>query len=206
MLTMRDTQVLTGPNKGKDFTEVNHKGNVPAIVLEDGTLLNGARSGARGSNGTCSAHTDPPISAENAATLQWVADQAPNSGLAPPAGTAAHYTLLNKLSFIGTEVHQACAPLFSPCDDKVKEWGLTKLKGKLKFVAEDELKDGRMYLIGDCFTVADSYLYIVLSWMPYVGVDLAEYPVLKKYFDGIAALDFVQKAHLHMKQIEESSR
>ena len=58
----------------------------------------------------------------------------------------------------------------------------------------------KKFLVGDAFTIADAYLYIVLSWAGYVGVDTAAFPAVKAYFDGIAALDFVKAAHAKMAE------
>lgn len=82
-------KVTTGPHAGKDFYAINPKGNVPAIVVDDDTVLN-----------------------ENASTLQWIADQNPNAELAPPNGSLQRYVLQSKLSFISSEVHASVAPLF----------------------------------------------------------------------------------------------
>jgi glutathione S-transferase len=173
---IRAHKIVTGPDAGKSLYDVNPKGNVPSLVLPDGTLLN-----------------------ENAAVLQWIADQAPDSKLVPPWGTSERYLLQSKLSYLGTEVHAAFRPLFNPATKGETRDALTaELKAKLKYLAEHELAGGRKYLVGDDFTVADSYLYVMLRWPQYVGVDLAEFPVLVAYRDGIGALDFVKRAHDEM--------
>ncbi|CEP02536.1 GST C-terminal domain-containing protein [Plasmodiophora brassicae] len=168
-------KVTTGPNKDKDFYQINPKGNVPCLVLEDKTILN-----------------------ENAATLQWIADQNPTSELAPAAGTSARYLIQAKLSYISSEVHSLVGPLFNPATpNEVKEWLKAKLKTKYEHLVKHELNN-KKYLVGNKFTVADSYLYIVLSWMKYLGVDLGAFPALQAYHDNIAALDFVKSAHAAM--------
>ncbi|KAJ3050067.1 hypothetical protein HDU99_008760 [Rhizoclosmatium hyalinum] len=164
--------VASGPNAGSDFLKVNPKGNVPAIVLDDGTLLN-----------------------ENAATLQWIVDNAVTK-VGPANGTNARYVLQSKLSYCSSEVHGSYGPLFNPAiSDDVRKWALEKLATKLKFLNDVELADGRKFWVGGEFSVADAYLYIVLSWSGYVKVDLAPYPKVKAYFDGIAGLDYIKAAH-----------
>lgn len=81
-------QILTGPDAGKDFCAVNPAGNVPALVLADGTLLN-----------------------QGAAVLQWIADAAPEAGLAPAYGTSGRYLVQNALNQVSSEIHANFGPL-----------------------------------------------------------------------------------------------
>ena len=154
---------------GADFYKINPKGNVPTVVLEDGTILN-----------------------ENGATLLYLGDI---TNINPPAGSSAKYALSAKLSYVATELHQTVGHLFNPTlKPEVKEYFLAAIKKKFTFLNDVELKDKR-FLVGNSFTAADSYLYVVLSWSPYLGLDLDQYPAIKAYFEGIKALDFVQAAH-----------
>ena len=59
---------------------------------------------------------------------------------------------------------------------------------------------GKKFLVGDSFTVADSYTYIVLSWSGYVGIGIDAYPAVKAYYEGIRELDFVKAAHAKMAE------
>ncbi|KAJ3078506.1 hypothetical protein HDU99_000546 [Rhizoclosmatium hyalinum] len=165
-------KVASGPSVGADFLAINPKGNVPAIVLADGTLLN-----------------------ENAATLQWIVDNAVVP-VGPKAGTTERYVLQSKLSYVSSEVHGTCGGLFNPnISEEVSTYLREKYALKLKFLNDVELADGRKYWVGNSFTVVDAYLYIVLSWSGYLKIDLTPYPVVKAWFDGIAALDHVKEAH-----------
>lgn len=168
--------VESGKNKGKDFYQINPKGNVPTIVLPDGTVLN-----------------------ENAATLQWIADQVPNT-LSPPAGSSNAYLLKAKLSYVSSEVHGTIGHLFNPTiSAEVRSYVTARLATKFEFLNKE--LQGKKFYVGDSFTVVDSYLYIVLSWTPYLKVDLAPYPNVKSYFEGIAALDFIKEAHAEMAKL-----
>ncbi|KAJ3061649.1 hypothetical protein HDU98_002420 [Podochytrium sp. JEL0797] len=165
--------VISGPNKGSNFFKINPKGNVPTIVLEDGTVLN-----------------------ENSATLQWIADNAVTHKVASANGTNERYLLQSKLSYISSEVHGSYGPLFNPdLSPEVRQWALDKLATKLKYLNDVELADGRKFWVGNDFTVADSYLYIVLGWSAYLNINLSVYPKVQAYHAGIAALDFVKEAH-----------
>ncbi|CEP00971.1 GST C-terminal domain-containing protein [Plasmodiophora brassicae] len=168
-------KVLTGPNKGADFYQINPKGNVPCIVLDDKTILN-----------------------ENAATLQWIADHAPDSELVPAAGTSERYLVQSKVSYISSEVHAMLVPFFTPgTSDQVQQWARVKLTSKLDYLSKHELGN-KAYLVGNTFSIADSYLYVSLSLLKHIGIEIASYPTLKTYFDHIAALEFVKSAHAAM--------
>eukprot|EP00899_Mesostigma_viride_P016057 jgi/Mesvir1/24452/Mv21820-RA.1 len=183
LVDIRAHKVLSGPKKGEDYYAVNVKGNVPGLVLEDGTLLN-----------------------EGSAVLQWLADQNAEAHLAPANGTTARYVLQSKLNYIASEVHSSCGPLFNPAlTGEMRDAAAAKLKSKLDFLSKHEITPGKNYLVGNGFTVADAYLYIVLSWMPYLKVDLSAYPNLQAYFNNIASLDFVKAAHAEMQAVVTSA-
>jgi len=151
---------------------------VPTIILSDNTLLN-----------------------ENAATLQYIADLNPSSGLAPANGTNARYLLQSKLNYISSEVHTGVGALFnSAMSPDLKEFSLKRAAKKLEYLENHELK-GKKFIVGDQFSIADSYLYIVLSWTKYVGIDLTPYPAVKTYFEGIGALPYVKEAHAAMEAL-----
>jgi glutathione S-transferase len=143
--------------------------------LADGTLLN-----------------------EGAAVLQWIADQAPESALAPTNGTSARYVLQAKLNYLASEVHATIGPLFNPAlKGEARAAQVEKLSTKLKWMEEKELANGdKNFIVGDAFTVADAYFYIILTWTPYVGVEISK--GLQAYRDRVGSLDFVKAAHAAM--------
>ncbi|MDD5300225.1 MAG: glutathione transferase GstA [Gallionella sp.] len=155
---------------GEDFMRINPKGYVPAIKLDDGSILT-----------------------EGAAILQYIADQKPDSGLAPKAGTMERYRLQEWLHFIGTEVHKSFSPLFSKtASDGVKKHMRDLLTKRLGYV-EAQLAN-KPYLMDVSFTVADAYMFVVLSWCSHVGFDLGPFPAIKEYMARIAARPTVQAA------------
>lgn len=162
---------------GIDFYTINPKGNVPALVLDDGTVLN-----------------------ENAAVLQYIADLGPEGKVAPVYGSTERYQVQNTLNYIASEIHGAMGPLFYPVSENVKDWTRTNLLRKFHFL-EENIIGNRTFVVGNSFTIADSYLYIVLSWLPYVNIDLLPtYPKMKAYYDRIAAMEEVQAAHARIAQ------
>lgn len=155
---------------GSDFRAINPKGYVPALVLDNGQLLT-----------------------EGAAIVQYVADQKPESKLAPAAGSFERYRLQEWLSFIGSEVHKAFSPLFDPSTpEEAKQASKDRLATRFALVNE-QLGKGE-YLLGNDFTVADAYLFTVLRWAPLLGIDLAPWPTFQPYLDRVAARPAVQAA------------
>ncbi len=155
---------------GEDFTQVNPKGYVPALRLADGSVLT-----------------------EGAAILQYIADQQPASGLAPQAGTMERYRLQEWLTFIGTEVHKSFSPMFNKAaGDEVKAYARNMLTRRLAHV-EASLA-GTPYLMGERYTVADAYLFVVLGWSSHVGFDLGTFPKIREYLARIALRPAVQAA------------
>jgi len=155
---------------GVDFTQINPKGYVPALQLDDGQVLT-----------------------ENVAVLQYIADRNPAAKLAPPAGTMDRYRLQEWLSFINSEVHKAFSPLFSSeASDDMKTYARNYVAKRLDYV-EKALGD-KTFLMGDQFTVADAYLFTVIGWGAHVGIDLARWPKLNSYHQRIASRPYVIEA------------
>ena len=148
---------------GSDYYQVNPLGYVPYLTLDDGRSL----------------HEGPAI-------VQYIADQAPEKKLAPANGTYERYKLQEWLTFIGTELHKTFSPLFAPgTPAETKAASLERLQSRLKWV-DGELA-GKQYLMGDQFTVADGYLFVVTNWAQYVGLDLSPYPNLVAYRARVGA-------------------
>ena len=146
---------------GEDFMRINPKGYVPTIQLDDGNVLT-----------------------EGAVILQYIADQSPTSGLAPQQGSMERYHLQEWLNFIAAEIHKSYSPLFNKtASEDIKSNARNMLNKRLPLV-EMRLAD-HPYLMGDSFTVADAYLFVVLSWSAMVGFDLSAYPKIKDYLASI---------------------
>lgn len=156
---------------GVDFLALNPKGYVPALSLDDGDLLT-----------------------ENASVLQFIADAHPSAALAPAAGTRQRVRLQEHLNFIATELHKSFSPLFNPeSSDEMKAAAKKKVAQRFDLV-ETQLSDGRPYLLGDTFSVADAYLFTVVNWSFPTGIALDSWPNLAAYHQRVAARDSVQAA------------
>ena len=119
----------------------------------------------------------------------------------PAPKTTERYLVQQALNWTASELHASVGGLFNPTlSAEVKAYLVTRTEDKIKKLCELMLKDGRAFLVGGKFTVADSYTYIVLSWMGYVGIDMGKFPAAKAYFDGIAALPQVKAAHARMAE------
>lgn len=155
---------------GEDYSKVTSKGYVPALRLDDGSVLT-----------------------EGTAILPFIADQKPGSGLAPAAGSMARYRLHEWLGYINSEMHKNFGPFFMPgTTDEQKSAAKTNLGRRFDF-AQTELGD-KPFLMGETFTVADAYLFTVLGWCGFVGIDLGQWPGLKAYHGRIATRPAVQAA------------
>jgi len=155
---------------GADYLAVNSKGSVPALQLDNGSLLT-----------------------EGPAIVQYLADQKPESGLAPRAGTFERYQLMEILNYISTELHKSYSPLFNPKTSA--DWKASALAGlDKKFAWLTQFLKDKTYLMGNTFTVADAYLFTVLRWSGRVGVDLAKWPVLTAYTARIEQRPQVRQA------------
>jgi glutathione S-transferase len=152
---------------GEDFNRVNPKGYVPALRLDDGSVLT-----------------------EGPAIVQYLADQNSAHGLAPAAGSKERYRLAEWLAFLNSEVHKTWSGLWKPNVERapIEE----KLDQRLDYV-NAELKS-RPYLMGERFTVADAYLFTLLNWGQWTKVDLARWPALQQFVERVKARPKVQEA------------
>ncbi len=155
---------------GTDYYTINAKGYVPLLELDNGERLS-----------------------EGPAIVQYIADQVPEKALAPANGSMARYRLQEWLNFITSELHKGFSPLFNPATpEDYKPLVKERLGSRLKWV--DEQLEGRAYLMGEQFTVADAYLFTVTNWCKFVGLDIAALKNLGAFMGRVAARPAVQQA------------
>jgi glutathione S-transferase len=155
---------------GDDYTRVNPKGYVPALQLDSGEVLT-----------------------EGPAIVQYLADLAPEKKLAPAPGTMERYRLIEWLNFISTEIHKSFSPLFKPNTPEETKQAVRDLLAKRFNYVEQQLQ-GRDYVAGNQFSVADAYLFTVLGWTKPLNIDLAPWPAIRAYKERIGARPAVQAA------------
>jgi glutathione S-transferase len=155
---------------GADFTAINAKGYVPALLLDNGELLT-----------------------EGPAIMQFVADQVPAKHLAPLADAMSRYRLQGWLTFIGTELHKNFSPFFNPAaGSDWKAAAMANLERRLTYTAHH--LEASAYLLGDEFSIGDAYLFTVLGWAKHIDLDLGKWPALVAYQARIGARPGVQRA------------
>lgn len=167
---------------GADFYAVNAKGYVPVLELPDGRRLT-----------------------EGPAIVQYLADRNPASRLAPAVGSFERYRLQEWLNFITSELHKQYSPFFAPATPVGYKIILReKIASRLDWLAGQ--LGGNDYLMGREFTVADAYLYTILRWSPFVGIELARWPVLAAYQARVEARPQVRKALVAEGLIKEPAQ
>ena len=155
---------------GENFLDVNPKGYVPALRLDDGEVLT-----------------------EGPAIVQYLADLKSETGLAPPHGTLARYRLQEILGYINSELHKSFSPLFNPASsDDLKAERTAYLKRRYTYI--EGILGKQSYLLGEHFTVADAYLFTVTNWARVIKLDLSEFPALMAFQQRIAERPGVQDA------------
>lgn len=159
--------------RGADFTGVSPKGYVPALELDDGSLL-----------------TEGPV------ISQFLADRRPDAGLAPPHGTMERYRLQEILGFVNSEIHKSYHPLFDP---RLPAERREEIVGHLttRYALVEKTLTGRPFLTGETFTIADAYLFALTGWARHVKLDLGAFPSLLAFQERVAARPAVRAA---MKQ------
>ena len=125
--------------------------------------------------------------------MQYLADLVPAKGLAPANGTLPRYQLQSWLTFIGTELHKSFSPFFNPAaTPEMKEQAGANLQRRLGYV--NTQLASQPFLMGDTFTVADAYLFTVLSWAGYAKVDLSGWAHLTAFQARVGSRPAVQAA------------
>jgi glutathione S-transferase len=155
---------------GASYLAINPKGYVPALGLQDNSVLT-----------------------EASAIIQYLADSQTAVDLAPANGTIERYRLLEWLGFISTEIHKGFGPLWNPATpDAVK--AATKERLATRFAYLDEKLGSQPFLMGSKFTIADAYLFTVVNWTNFHGIDLSPFPNLQAFQARVAARPAVQQA------------
>lgn len=155
---------------GRDFIKINPKGYVPALVLNDGQVLT-----------------------EASVVIQFLADQAPEARLIPEPGSLDRYRVQEWLGFISTELHKGFSPLWKATSpEAARQMAVEHLHQRFGYL--DRHLEGRTYLMGELFTVADAYVFAVLNWTSFHKIDISPYSRLEAYMKRVARRPGVRRA------------
>ncbi len=155
---------------GQPFEEINPKGYVPALGLENGKVLT-----------------------EVSAIIQYLASQAPQADLVPDQQGFEHFRFLEWLGFISTEIHKGFGPLWRPnFPEDVKQATRDRLFQRFAYL--DRHFAAKRHVMGESFTIADAYLFTVLNWANVHKLDMSAYPNVAAFMTRVAARPKVQEA------------
>ncbi len=155
---------------GADYWKINPKGYVPALEIRPGEVIT-----------------------EGPAIVQYIADQKPEVGLVPKAGTAERYQAQERLNFISSEIHKTLGWMFNPqLPEAFRAIAIDRLGKRFDALSAD--LDGKPYLAGDKFGAPDAYLFTILRWTPKLKVSLDKWSNLTAFMDRVAKRPKVQEA------------
>lgn len=154
---------------GQDYNTISEKSTVPLLVLDNGQKIS-----------------------EASVILQYLADQKPESELAPRPGTFERVRLNEWLNFLSAEVHKSFYPFFVDIGDEAREAYRKKLEHNFAYIAGK--LEGKPYLMGEQFTIVDAYLYVLLTWARHMNIDISPWPMLGDYMRRIESRPKVQEA------------
>ena len=158
-------------SEGRDFRDINPKGQIPTLELDDGTILT-----------------------EGVAIVQYLADSKPESGLLPPVGSIERARVQETLNFISSELHKAFGPLFNPATDADARAAATANVWSKLDRLESQFADGRSWLAGNSFSPADTYGFAVTRWAPMMEIALADWPKITAWLEKVNARESVRAA------------
>lgn len=154
---------------GKDFMKINPKGYVPALEIKKGEVLT-----------------------ECAVIAQYLADKAKATKILAKAGSPARYRTIEMLNFIASEVHKTIGALFNKTLHAETRAATTERAGK-RITLIDGILAKNKFIMGKSFTVADAYLFTVLNWGQWVGIDLKPWKHVAAYMERMAKRPSVVK-------------
>ncbi len=155
---------------GADYKAINPLGYVPALALDDGTILT-----------------------EGPAIVQYIADKAPEKHLAPANGTLDRYKMQSWLNFVSTEMHKGFSPLFNPAmPEEAKQIARDRLATRLSHLEAHFTKHD--YLMGKAFSCPDAYCFTTLRWTTSTKIDLTPYPHVQAFMKRMEARPAVHAA------------
>ncbi len=149
-----------------DFLKVNPAGAVPALLLDDGSLVT-----------------------QNIAILDYLAQLKPEAKLFGEGSAVARAQVLRWTAFLNSDVHKNFSPLFGAprfvdgeaAQASLKAKAIERLQGQ--FAILDQQIGSGTWLVDNHRSVADPYLYVLLRWARGMKLDLTAHTNLNRFFD-----------------------
>jgi glutathione S-transferase len=160
-----------GDQRKSAFLKINPKGRVPALQTDRGVLT------------------------ENPVILGYVAQNFPDAKLADNHDSFAFGAMQSFNLFLATSVHVAFAHNTRPQRYADGEAAAEAMRAKAPValaeyfgLIEDQFGDGRAFVMGERYTVADPYLFVFERWLGRDGLGrLSDYPKVSAHHDRVAA-------------------
>lgn len=164
-----------GDQHNADFLAINPRGQVPALQLDDGSILT-----------------------ESAAIMIHLAECHTDAGLLPPAGSSQRARVYRWLIFTVANIYEADLRVFysdqfssdSNCVESIKQRGREDLDTAWDLL-EAELGAGP-YLLGDSYSIIDPYLMMLAGWHEQTDQLMARCPRLARLCASVQARKAVQ--------------
>ena len=156
---------------GEHYADINPLGYVPALRLDNGTILT-----------------------EAVAILLYIADQKPDAHLIPEDKTPSRYELYKWLAFTSSELHKGFGPLFNP---KLTVEERVIIVGKLntRFAYIEAHLAGKEYFVNNTYSIADIYAFVCLGWTGSLQIDMTAYPHIQSFLARIGERKVVKDAY-----------
>ena len=158
---------------GEPFENISAKAGIPSLQLETGEILT-----------------------ENGIILQYLADSNKAFKLLPPVGNIDRYKCLEWVNYVATELHKTFTSLFyhdsygTEAGPQFEKNAMMQLNFLNKSIADNEF-------LNQEFSIADAYLFVVLTWIQFLGRDtlyLKNYPNIKNYYNNLLKRPSIVKA------------
>src|SRR5690606_18651754 len=130
---------------------------------------------------------------EGPAIVQYLADRNPDAGLTPPSGSFERYRLQEALAFISSEIHKGYGPFFDPrLTDEARAERVAYMQQRFGLV--EQMLEGKPFLLGERFSAADAYLFVMVNWKDFLKVDLSAFENVLAFHERVGARPAVQAA------------
>jgi glutathione S-transferase len=136
---------------------------------------------------------------ESAAMCIVIAERHPEAGLAPAVGSPARADFLRWMTFMSAVLYSAMLRLFYAHRYTADADGLEAVKQAAVsemdrgFAIVDAALEGRDWLVGDLFSLADIYLVMLVAWHPEVEKVAAAWPNIERVWAALRAHQMIRK-------------